>query len=307
MAKKTISKKTPTKKVTTKKTVTKKKVKVRRTRRRPYEFPAEQHAAEAGAFALSNEKSASTNDQPAVEVRSDDTTRATVTSDQQSNDAPVEHISDSALGQEPGGDSVVPLADGKQAAGEPLQPAPESKPSAAASTLKAKRQPTDDVKLTPPNSVDDIIKTHVIMAMGIGTIPAPVFDAVAITVLQTRMVRQIADAYAVPFERTQAWTVTSITGVLTFPGGLISSMAKSIPVIGPWLGGTSVTLVAGASTYVIGRVFAQHFDSGGTFLTLDPVEAKRAYSEGLDKGKDKAANIAAEAAGRFRFGFRATD
>ena len=84
-------------------------------------------------------------------------------------------------------------------------------------------------------------------------------------------------------------------------------MAKSIPVIGPWLGGTSVTLVAGASTYVIGRVFAQHFDSGGTFLTLDPVEAKRAYSEGLDKGKDKAANIAAEAAGRFRFGFRATD
>jgi len=142
--------------------------------------------------------------------------------------------------------------------------------------------------------------------MGIGTIPAPVFDAVAIAVLQTRIVRQIAEAYDVPFERIPAWTVTSITGVLTVPGGLVSSMTKSIPVIGPWLGGTTATLVAGASTYAIGRVFAQHFGGGGTFLTLDPVKAKQAYSAGLDKGKGKAADIAAQAAGRFGFGAKPT-
>jgi uncharacterized protein (DUF697 family) len=336
MAKKTVTKKAttkkaPTKKATTKKTVTKKTVQVTRTRRRPYEFPAEQPAAEAGAsgpsgaIAASTESGdavaaqppvaraavtptvdASTNDQPAAQERSADTTQAPVASNQQSADARVERISDSAPSQERARDSVAPVADGKQVAEKPTQPSTEFKTSAAASKPKAKRQPTTDAEPALPSRVNDIIKTHVIMAMGIGTIPAPVFDAVAIAVLQTRMVRQIAEAYDVPFERIPAWTVTSITGVLTVPGGLVSSMTKSIPVIGPWLGGTTATLVAGASTYAIGRVFAQHFGGGGTFLTLDPVKAKQAYSAGLDKGKGKAADIAAQAAGRFGFGAKPT-
>lgn len=336
MAKKTVTKKAttkkaPTKKATTKKAPNKKAVQVTRTRRRPYEFPAEQPAAEAGASvpsgaiagstesadavaaqqpvaraAVTPTADASTNDQPAAQDRSADTTQASVTSDQQSDYARVKRTNHSAPGQEPARDSMAPVADGKQVAEKPAQPSTESKSSAAASKPKAKRQPTTDAEPALPSRVDGIIKTHVIMAMGIGTIPAPVFDAIAISVLQTRMVGQIADAYDVPFERTPAWTVTSITGVLTFPGGLVSSMTKSIPVIGPWLGGTAVTLVAGASTYAIGRVFAQHFGGGGTFLTLDPVKAKQAYSAGLDKGKGKAADIAAQAAGRFGFGAKPT-
>ena len=136
---------------------------------------------------------------------------------------------------------------------------------------------------------DRVIKNCVILAMGIGTIPAPLIDAIAIAVVQTRMVRRIAALYSAPYDPVRAWTLTSLTGALSLPGGLVASMTKAIPIVGPWLGGTSAPLIAGASTYAVGAVFSQHFRSGGTFLTLDPVHAKRQYQAALSEGYNMAA------------------
>ena len=38
-------------------------------------------------------------------------------------------------------------------------------------------------------------------------------------------------------------------------------------------------------TYAAGRVFHQHFASGGTFLTFDPDKVREYYAQMLEEGK----------------------
>jgi len=42
--------------------------------------------------------------------------------------------------------------------------------------------------------------------------------------------------------------------------------------------------MAAAATYAMGRVFVMHFESGGTFLDLDPAKAEAHFREVLAKG-----------------------
>ena len=44
-------------------------------------------------------------------------------------------------------------------------------------------------------------------------------------------------------------------------------------------------MLTGASTYAVGRVFIQHFESGGTFLTLDPDKVKAHYRAEFERGE----------------------
>ncbi len=52
-----------------------------------------------------------------------------------------------------------------------------------------------------------------------------------------------------------------------------------------------VVQLSGASTYAIYKVFIQHFESGGTFLDLDPSKVKSYFSEQFTKGKAVAADL----------------
>jgi hypothetical protein len=49
--------------------------------------------------------------------------------------------------------------------------------------------------------------------------------------------------------------------------------------------------VSGASTYAIYKVFVQHFESGGTFLDLEPAKVKSYFSEQFAKGKKFAMDL----------------
>ena len=120
-------------------------------------------------------------------------------------------------------------------------------------------------------------------------------DMAAVAVLQSRMIRQLAALYEVPYQPGPAWSLAAVTGVLSLPGGLLSSMTKAIPGLGTWVGMTSMPIVTGAGTYAIGSVFVRHFQTGGTFITLDPVQARRHFRQTLDKGKT-VAEAEAEAA-----------
>ena len=160
-------------------------------------------------------------------------------------------------------------------------------PSADAATAHSGHEQSDR-----PTPLDDrreaaekLIRTYVIMAMGIGTIPAPVVDMAAVAVLQSRMIRKLAALYKVPYRPGPAWSLTAITGMLSLPGGLLSSITKAIPGLGVWFGMTSMPIITGAGTYAVGAVFAQHFRTGGTFVTLDPVQARRRFHQTLAEGK----------------------
>ncbi|MEO1713879.1 MAG: SHOCT domain-containing protein, partial [Bacteroidota bacterium] len=63
------------------------------------------------------------------------------------------------------------------------------------------------------------------------------------------------------------------------------SLIKLIPGIGSLLGGVTVSIFAGASTYALGEVFKKHFSSGGTILDFDPGRLRKMYKEKFEKGK----------------------
>ena len=42
--------------------------------------------------------------------------------------------------------------------------------------------------------------------------------------------------------------------------------------------GVSTAVFAGASTFAVGKVFIEHFESGGTFLTFDPERVLEYYA-----------------------------
>ena len=63
------------------------------------------------------------------------------------------------------------------------------------------------------------------------------------------------------------------------------SVIKLIPGIGSFIGGATVSVFAGASTYALGEVFKKHFSTGGTILDFDPDRLRKYYKEKFEKGK----------------------
>ncbi len=137
--------------------------------------------------------------------------------------------------------------------------------------------------------LDRLLKYHVWASAGVGLVPVPVADMVALTAIQINLVRKIAKAYDIPFLKDK---VKNILGALlgsAIPSSaglpLSASIVKSVPVIGQAVGALAMPVIAGASTYAVGKVFIQHFASGGTFLTFDPEKSKAYYTEMFGEGK----------------------
>jgi uncharacterized protein (DUF697 family) len=137
--------------------------------------------------------------------------------------------------------------------------------------------------------LDGIIRHHVYASMALGLAPIPLVDLVGLTAVQIDLVRALAKKYQVPFKKNMAKTLVAalIGGVL--PVGavpLFASLVKFIPVIGLMTGAVSMSLLGGASTYALGRVFSAHFASGGTLLDLKVEKVQASFKEQFEKGKE---------------------
>lgn len=133
------------------------------------------------------------------------------------------------------------------------------------------------------------IKEHVLFSMGVGAIPLPLLDIVAITAVQIDMIRQLCRTYGVDYHETRGKAViTALSGTTLgrLAGYGIGSALKVIPGIGSLLGGVTLAITAGASTYAIGQVFARHFERGGSLFDLDPEKFKAFYQEQVERGKE---------------------
>jgi uncharacterized protein (DUF697 family) len=140
---------------------------------------------------------------------------------------------------------------------------------------------------------DRIVKKHVIWAMGAGLIPIPVIDFTAVTAVQIDMLSQLAKLYEVEYVASSGKTfVAALTGT-TF-ASIGASIVKAIPGIGTVLGGVSMSIMAGASTYAVAQVAIQHFESGGDFFNIDLGTAKKTYQEAYEEGKDYASTLEKE-------------
>lgn len=139
---------------------------------------------------------------------------------------------------------------------------------------------------------DTVIRNHVIWSMGAGLIPVLVADVFAIGAVQLDMIRQLCRVYEVNFSETQGKAIVTALTSSTVARITAGSVAKMIPVIGTYLGGVTVSVFAGASTYALGEVFKKHFELGGTILDFDPERLKKLYKEKFEKGKKVVEDLA---------------
>jgi len=130
------------------------------------------------------------------------------------------------------------------------------------------------------------VKKWSLWATGAGFIPVPVLDWAAVSALQLKMISDIADVYGVPFHQSRASSfIGSILGgwAGTSAGYGLTTLVKSLPVVGTVLGGLTVPATMGAITYAVGKVFQQHFAMGGTLLDFDPELAREHFKAEMAK------------------------
>jgi len=137
---------------------------------------------------------------------------------------------------------------------------------------------------------EQTIKKHMLAALAAGLVPLPLVDVAVLAGLQLNLVRSLADLYGVEFSSQIG---KSAVGAL-MGGGLpvslsvnLGSLAKGLLGLGWVVGGASVALFGAASTYAVGKVFVQHFESGNTFLSFDPAQVKAYYAQKYEQGKNE--------------------
>lgn len=137
---------------------------------------------------------------------------------------------------------------------------------------------------------NSIIQNHMIWSMGAGFIPVPIVDLFAVSAIQLDMIRQMCKVYDIDFKQTEGKAlITALTG--SSLARLGARAVKFIPGVGSILGGVTMAVLSGGSTYALGEVFKKHFETGGTFLDFDPGRLKKYYDEKFEKGKEVAAKI----------------
>jgi uncharacterized protein (DUF697 family) len=132
---------------------------------------------------------------------------------------------------------------------------------------------------------DTVIRNHVIWSMGAGFIPVIIADVLAISALQLDMIRQLCRVYDVDFSETQGKAIVTSLTSSSLARIAARGVVKLIPGVGSVLGGVTLSIFAGASTYALGEVFKKHFETGGTILDFDPDRLKNLYKEKFEKGK----------------------
>ncbi|MCP4117658.1 MAG: DUF697 domain-containing protein [Desulfobacteraceae bacterium] len=145
--------------------------------------------------------------------------------------------------------------------------------------------------------IQSLIRNHMLAAMGIGLIPMPVVDFVALTGVQLDLLNKMSKAYGVTFSEERGKMIISslVSSVLPLPlTGYAISFLKAIPLIGQTIGALTMPMFAGGLTYALGKVFVQHFESGGTFLNFDPDSVKIYFAEQYREGKLNAEKLKKE-------------
>ncbi len=132
------------------------------------------------------------------------------------------------------------------------------------------------------------VKRYMLGSLAVGLAPIPLVDMAALTGIQLKMLHSLAKLYGHEFSNDPG---KSIIGSLLGGGVSVSvsssavQLLKNLFPLGRVASMVSASLFGGASTYAIGKVFIQHFESGGSFLTFDPDQVRDYYSKQFESGK----------------------
>src|SRR5262250_2281952 len=123
-----------------------------------------------------------------------------------------------------------------------------------------------------------------------GLIPIPIVDMAAVGGVQLQMLRRLSEIYGVPFSENRGKSIIASLAGAVIPASTatttavgVGSLVKSFPGVGTAIGALTMPVFSAGATYVIGKVFIQHFASGGTLLDFNPPD----YREFIKAQKEK--------------------
>jgi uncharacterized protein (DUF697 family) len=123
-----------------------------------------------------------------------------------------------------------------------------------------------------------------------GLIPIPFVDMATVGGVQLQMLRRLSEIYGVPFSENRGKSILASLAGAVIPASTatttavgVGSLIKSFPGVGTAIGALTMPVFSAGATYVIGKVFIQHFASGGTLLDFNPPD----YREFIKAQKEK--------------------
>jgi uncharacterized protein (DUF697 family) len=136
----------------------------------------------------------------------------------------------------------------------------------------------------PFRSAMSVVYKYSALSAATGLIPVPLVDMAGFMALQLVMLKKLSALYDIPFDSQRSKSAIAILASGLSSTYLGASSAKLLPFIGAF-SIAAMPAVNGAFSYAVGRVFIQHFASGGTFLDFDPDKLRGYFDEQFRAGK----------------------
>jgi uncharacterized protein (DUF697 family) len=165
--------------------------------------------------------------------------------------------------------------------------AAEKKEPAAGATGSVSTPMTDEERDEAASKLVDRLS---LWSGAAGLIPVPLVDIAAVGGVQLHMLRRLSEIYGVPFSENRGKAIIASLAGSVIPASTattsaigVASALKTIPGVGTAIATCTMPLFSAGATWVIGKVFIQHFASGGTLLDFNPPD----YREFIKAQKEK--------------------
>ena len=138
---------------------------------------------------------------------------------------------------------------------------------------------------------NEVVRNYALGTAAVGVIPAPGIDLVGMTAVQLAMIHKLSSIYNVKFTKSLARNAIAALiggGTPVLAGATVARAIKAVTFVGAYVAVLTQPALGGAVAYGLGKVFVQHFESGGTFLTFDPNKVRAYYEEMVSEGPEKA-------------------
>lgn len=136
------------------------------------------------------------------------------------------------------------------------------------------------------------VRNHSILTGALGIISIGPLGVPLIIANGLKMLHKLSKIYGIEFKKDAGKSAISsflvACGTYSISGRLIWGLGTLIPAAVPVIGVVTRPIFATAVMYAMGKIFIQHFESGGTFLTFDPEKVRGHYAELFEEGKELA-------------------
>lgn len=160
--------------------------------------------------------------------------------------------------------------------------------TAVTTTIEGTLEQKQHKELT--SKANKTVKIHSILSGAMGVVPMPPLAVAMIFANNLKMLHKLSAIYGVKYHKNIGKAAISSflgsCGTVSISGRLIWGLSTVVPVAAPVISVVTMPLLGSSTTYAIGKLFVQHFESGGTFLTFDPEKVRGHYAELFKEGKD---------------------